>query len=63
MNIKKLLLLVKICELCYGKYLNFNIYLMFVQYILVVRDDFLFVGIDRLIVRGIFFKQFKEKME
>lgn len=62
-NTKKLPLLAKTCELCYGKYSNLNTHLMSVQHTSAARDDSLFAGIDRLIARGTSFKQFKEKME
>ena len=58
---KKLPLLAKTCELCYGKYTNLNAHLISVQHTSAARDDSLSARIDILIARGTSFKQFKEK--
>lgn len=60
---KKVSLIVKTCELCFGTYTDLDTHLMSVRHTSAAKDDSLFAGIDSLIARGTTFKQFKENME
>jgi len=60
---KKVSLIAKTCELCFGTYTDLDTHLMSVRHTSAAKDDSLFVGIDSLIARGTTFEQFKEKME
>ena len=60
---KKVCLIPKPCELCFGTYTDLDTHLMSVRHTSAAKDNSLFAGIDSLIARGTTFKQFKENME
>ena len=60
---KKVSLIAKTCELCFGTYTDLDTHWMSVRHTSAAKDDSLFAGIDSLIARGTTLKQFKENME
>lgn len=60
---KKVSLIPKTYELCFGTYTDLDTHLISERHTSAAKDDSLFEGIDSLIARGTSFKQFKENME